>query len=91
MGTMAQPWVIVNPAISSEKRWFKLQNPPISAGGRDDLPFVEWLAKMKRKMEIDNDIIDMPRRAMAYVMNRVGGMAFGHLEPRAWENRPAKP
>ena len=28
---------------------------------------------------------------MAYVMNRMGGMAFGHLEPRAQENRLARP
>ena len=52
---------------------------------------MEWLAKMKRKIEIDNNIMDMPWRCMAYVMNRMGGMAFGHLEPRAWENGPARP
>ena len=71
-----------------QKRQFKLQDPTIFTGGRDGLPFVEWLAKMKGKMEIDNDIMDTPWRHMAYVMNCVGSTAFGYLEPRAWENRP---
>ena len=51
---MAQPRAIVNPAISPEKRRFNLQDPLIFRGGRDGLPFVEWLAKMKGKIEIDN-------------------------------------
>ena len=95
MKTMAQPQAIVNPAISHteqryepEKRRFKLQDPLIFTGGRDGLPFVEWLAKMKGKMKVDEDLVDTQWRRMAYVMSRVGGTAFGHLEPRAWENRP---
>ena len=75
-------------ASSDSKHRFKLQDPPIFTGGRDGLPFVEWLAKMKEKMKIDNDIIDTPWRRMAYVMSRVSGTAFSHLEPRAREHGP---
>ena len=67
MKTMAQPQAIVNPAISHteqryepEKRQFKLQDPPIFTGRRDSLSFVEWLAKMKGKMTIDEDLMDTP-------------------------------
>ena len=82
----------MNPAISHmqqrykpEKRQFKLPDPPIFIGRRDGLPFVEWLAKMKGKMSIDKDLMDTPWRCMAYVISRVGGTAFGHLEPCARE------
>ena len=96
---MAQPQTIVNPAISYteqryefEKRRFKLQDPPIFTGRRDGLPFIEWLAKMNRKMKIDEDLMDTLWRRMAYVMNCVGGTAFGHLEPcaqeHAWQHGP---
>ena len=50
------------------------------------MPVVEWLAKMKEKMKVEEDLIDTPWRRMAYVMNRVGGTAFSHLEPRAREH-----
>ena len=43
---------------------------------------------MKGKMQIDEDLIDTPWHRMAYVMNCVGGTAFGHLEPRAREHGP---
>ena len=43
---------------------------------------------MKGKMKVDEDLMDTPWRRMAYVMNRVGGTAFGHLEPQAREHGP---
>ena len=52
------------------------------------MPVVEWLAKMKGKMKVDEDFIDTLWRCMAYVMSRVGGTAFSHLEPRAREHGP---
>ena len=94
-----QRQVIVSPrgyhedgSTFTSKCCFKLQDPPIFTGGKDGMPFVEWLAKMKGKMIVDNDLIDTPWRRMAYVMNCVGGTAFGHLEPRAREHgsRPWK-
>ena len=42
---------------------------------------------MKGKMKLDENLMNTPWRRMAYVMNRVGSTAFGHLEPRAQENR----
>ena len=89
METMAQSRAIVNPAIIGfaeprhgyKKRQFKLENPPIFTGRKDGMPVVEWLAKMKKKMKVDEDLMDTPWRRMAYVMSRVGGTAFGHLEP----------
>ena len=42
---------------------------------------------MKGKMRVDENLMDTPWRRMAYVMSRVGGTAFGHLEPRTRENR----
>ena len=92
---MTQQQGIVNLAISHaeqryklKKRRLKLQDPPIFTGGRNSLPVVEWLAKIKRKMGIDEDLMDTLWRRMAYVMNCVGGTAFGHLEPRAREHGP---
>ena len=41
---------------------------------------------MRGKMAADKDLYDTPARRMVYVMNRVGGDAFGHLEPRARAN-----
>ena len=49
---------------------------------------VEWLAKMKGIIMADNDIMDTLWRQMAYVISRVDGIAFGYLEPCAWEHRP---
>ena len=45
---------------------------------------------MKGKIKADSDIMDTPDRRMTYVMNRVAGTAFNHLEPRARDNA-AKP
>ena len=90
-----QRQVIVSPrgyhedgSTFTSKRRFKLQDPPVFTGGKDGMPVVEWLAKMKGKMTVDDDLMDTPWRRMAYVMSRVGGTAFGHLEPRARENGP---
>ena len=44
----------------AKKRQYKLQDPLIFTGEREGLPFVEWLAKIKRKIEMDNDIINTP-------------------------------
>ena len=47
---------------------------------------------MYGKMTADKDLMDTPKRRMVYVMNRVGGTAFSHLEPHAQRNatRPWK-
>ena len=74
-------------ASLDSKHRFKFQDPPIFTSGKDGLLFVEWLAKMKKKIKVDEDLIDTPWRRMAYVMSRVGGIAFSHLEPRAQKNR----
>ena len=52
------------------------------------MPVLEWLAKMKEKMTVDDDLMDTLWHCMAYVMSRVGGTAFGHLELRAQKNGP---
>ena len=90
-----QRQVIVSPcgyhkdgSTFTSKRRFKLQDPPIFTGRKDGMPVVEWLAKMKRKMKVDEDLMDTPWRRMAYVMSRVGGTAFSHLELRVWEHGP---
>ena len=75
----------------AKKPQLKLENPPEFTGRKDGMPVEEWLVKMKGKMEIDDDIINTPWRCMAYVMSRVGGIAFSHLEPRAQKNGPARP
>ena len=71
---------------TSTKRRFKLQDPPVFTDGKEGLPVEYWLAKMKAKMKADGDLMDTPERRMAYVMNRVEGMAFGHLEPHTQDN-----
>ena len=43
---------------------------------------------MRGKMAADEDLYDTLARRMVYVMNRVGGDAFGHLKPRARANAP---
>ena len=45
---------------------------------------------MKENMKVDEDFMDTPWRCMAYIMSRVGNTAFGHLEPRAWEQYAQK-
>ena len=45
---------------------------------------------MKKKMKVDKDLMDTPWRRMAYVMSRVSGTAFSHLEPRAGEQHGQK-
>ena len=94
MEVLTQKQVIVSPHGNNEngstftsKHCFKLQDPPIF-NGKDGMQVVEWLAKMKRKMKVDENLMDTPWRRMAYVLNRVGGTAFGHLEPRAREHGP---
>ena len=71
---------------STTKRRFKLQDPPVFTDGKEGLPVEYWLAKMKAKMKADGNLMDTPERRMAYVINRVEGMAFGHLEPRTRDN-----
>ena len=74
-------------ASLESKHWFKLQDPPIFIDGKNSLPFVKWLAKMKKKMKVDKHLIDTLWRCIAYVMSRVSGTAFSHLEPHAWKNK----
>ena len=66
----------------------KLQDPDKFTNGKDGDPVEYWLAQMRGKMAADEDLYDTPARCMVYVMNRVGGDAFGHLEPRARANAP---
>ena len=87
---MMQRQVIVSPhgnhkdgSTFTSKCCFKLQDLPVFTGGKDGMPIIEWLAKMKRKIKVDEDLIDTPWRRMAYVMSQVSGTAFGHLEPCA--------
>ena len=65
---------------------FKLQDPPVFTGGEDNMPVEHWLVKMNGKMKIDNDLMNTLEWRMVYVLNFVGGIAFGHLEPRAQIN-----
>ena len=60
METMMKKQVIVSPcgnhknrSTFTSKRRFKLQDPPVFTSGKDGMPVVEWLAKMKRKMKVD--------------------------------------
>ena len=80
----------MNPAISHteqrykpKKRRFKLQDPSVFTAKKNGMPVVEWLAKIKGKMKVDEDLMDTQWRRMAYVMSCVGSIVFGHLEPRA--------
>lgn len=79
-------------SISARKHRLKLQDPPVFTDGKDGLPVEHWLVKMDGKMTADEDLMDTPKRRMVYVMKRVGGTAFDHLEPRARKNatRPWK-
>ena len=45
--------------MAGYKRRFKLENPPVFTGKRDGLPFVKWLAKMKGKIKVDKDLMDI--------------------------------
>ena len=71
----------------TSKHCFKLQDLPIFTGSKDGMPVVQWLAKMKKKMTVNENLMDTPWRRMAYVKSCVSGTAFSHLEPRAWKNR----
>ena len=73
---------------STKKRRLKLQDPDKFTNGKDGDPVEYWLSQMRGKMAADDDLYDTPARRMVYVMNRVGGDAFGHLEPRAQPNAP---
>ena len=74
--------------MAGYKRQFKLENPPVFTGGRDGVPFVEWLAKMKEKIKVDENLMDPPWCRMAYVMSCVSSTAFNHLELCACEHGP---
>ena len=89
--------VIVSPHGNHEdgstftsKRRFKLQDSSVFIGGKDGMLVIEWLAKMKGKMKVDENLMDTLWRRMAYIMSRVSGTAFGHLEPCAREQHARK-
>ena len=67
---------------TSTKRCFKLQDPPVFIDKKENLPVEYSLAKMKAKIKADGDLMNKPEQRIAYVMNCVKSMAFGHLEPR---------
>ena len=44
----------------TRKYCFKLQDSSVFTSGKDGMPVVEWLAKMKQKIEANNNLIDIP-------------------------------
>ena len=88
-GTMdhkPSPGLSTSSVNTSTKRRFKLQNPSVFTNGKEKLPVKYWLAKMKAKMKANGNLMDTLKQRMAYVMNCVEGMAFGHLKPRSRDN-----
>ena len=73
--------------IAGYKCQFKLENLFVFTSGKDSLPFVEWLAKMKEKINVDNSFIDISRHHIAYVMSCVCSITFSHLDPCVWKNK----
>ena len=63
------------------KRSMKLPDPPIFTDGKEI--FIDhWLTKMRSKLAANDDHMPTELLKKAYVENRVGGEAMGHLEPR---------
>ena len=73
-------------ATVTKQRRFKLQNFFVYKEKNAGLPMEHWLTKMKTKIKADDNFMVILDQRMAYVMSRVGDTAFGHLEPRAWNN-----
>ncbi|MCJ1428754.1 hypothetical protein MMC29_006665, partial [Sticta canariensis] len=71
---------------STKKRHAKLQDPLVFTNGKHNMPVEHLLVKMRRKMSANSDLYDTLELHMVYVMNRVEGMAFSHLEPRSQDN-----
>ena len=68
----------------------KLQDPEVFSNGKSGDLVEYWLAKMRGKMAANDNLYNTLERRIVYVMNRISGDAFGHLEPRARANM-AKP
>ena len=63
------------------KRSMKLPDPPIFTDGKE-ISIDHWLTKMRSKLAANDDHMPSELLKKAYVENRVGGEAMGHLEPR---------
>ena len=77
---------------TASKRRFKLDNPDRFTGEKDSVPIEQWLTQMEGKITEDEELIDTPTRRIVYVLNRLDGRAFKHVEPRTRKNvsRPWK-
>ena len=71
---------------TASKRHFKLDNPNRFTGEKNSIPIEQWLTQMEGKMTEDEELMDTPRRHIVYVLNRLDGRAFKHMEPRARKN-----
>ena len=72
---------------SEESLWksMKLPDPPVFIDGKE--PSIDhWLTKMRSKLAANEDHKPTELFKKAYVENRVGGEAMGHLEPRLRKN-----
>lgn len=50
------------------------------------MPIKRWFAKIEGKITVEKDFIDMPKRHIVYMINRVIGDAFSYLKPHAQKN-----
>ena len=68
-------------STSDKKKSMKLPDPPIFTDGKE-ISIDHWLTKMRSKLAANEDHMPTEVLKKAYVENRVGGEAMGHLEPR---------
>lgn len=65
---------------STKKHHLKLKDPPAFTDGKNSIFIKYWLVKMKSKMAANNNIYDILKNCMIYVINYVKSLAFSHLE-----------
>jgi hypothetical protein len=66
---------------SGARKSTKLPDPPILTDGKDPA-FGRWRIQMQDKLKVNSDHFESMEAKMAYVFNRTGDDAQGHLEPR---------
>ena len=82
----SSPGPLDNTTSTTSKQRFKLDNPNRFTGDKNSIPIEQWLTQMEGKMTEDKELMDTPKRRIVYVLNRLDGRAFKHVEPCAKKN-----
>ena len=73
-------------STNAKKQRLKLQDLLIFTDEKNSVSIKHWLAKIDGKMTVNKNLMNTPKKRIIYVINRMNGTAFSHLEPRAWKN-----